>query len=472
MEKPYDLIIVGAGSAGLSVAAGAAAFGARTALIERGLMGGECLNTGCVPSKAFLRSAHLAGEIRNAGLYGLEAAPAVADLGKIMGRAGDIIKNIAPHDSQERFESLGVDVFRAGAELLHENAVRAGDKVLEGSHIVLATGARPSIPYLPGLDDVPYYTNLNIFTLTSLPAHLLILGGGPAGLELGQAFRQLGSAVTVVERGPRLFSRDEPEVAEVLGAVLKRDGVDILTSAKAMEVSGVNGSIMLTVEHGGRTVTLAGDCLLVAAGRVPDTSGLNLAATGVSLDARGYVAVDERLRTSVGNISACGDITGQFQFTHMASYQAGIIVRNVILGLPARADEAAAAWTTFTSPEAAHSGYTEARARELGLFTEAVTVQLKDTDRAMVDGEEEGFLKLVLGPGSRLIGATMVSRNAGETIPLAALAIKSGLKARDFAGLVFPYPTRAEVFRNASSVVLKRSLKGWMKMLIKKLRLN
>lgn len=472
MEKLYDLIIIGAGSAGLSVAAGAAAFGAKTALIERGAMGGECLNTGCVPSKAFLRSAHLAGEIRNAGLYGLKAAPVEADLEKIMGRVGGIIKKIAPHDSKERFEGLGVDVFKEGAELLDKNTVRAGDKVLKGSYIVIATGALPLIPDLPGLESVPYYTNLNIFTLTKLPAHLLILGGGPVGLELGQAFRQLGSAVTVLERGPRLFPKDDPEVAEVMGAVLKRDGLQILTSAKALEVNKEKDSITITVELGGKTVTLAGDCLLVAAGRAPATAGLNLAAVGLSTDSRGYVAVDERLRTNVKNIYACGDITGQLQFTHMASYQAGIIVRNVILGLPARADYASAAWTTFTSPEVAHAGYTEARARELGLFAEAVTVQFKDTDRAIVDGEEEGFLKLVLGKGSRLIGATMVGRNAGETIPLASLAIKQRLKARAFAGLVFPYPTRAEIFKSASAVVLRRSLKGWIKTLVKKLLLN
>jgi len=472
MEKPYDLIIIGAGSAGLSVAAGAAAFGARTALVERGAMGGECLNNGCVPSKAFLRSAHLAGEIRDAGLYGLEAAPAGADLEKIMDRIGGIIKKIAPHDSQERFEGLGVDVFRTSAELADRNTVLAGGKALKGTRLVIATGARPLIPALPGLADVPYYTNLDIFTLKKLPAHLLVLGGGPVGLELGQAFRQLGSAVTVVERGPRLFPKDDPEVAEALGGVLRRDGVEVLLSARALAVKKDKDAITLAVEYGGRTVPLTGDCLLVATGRAPDTAGLNLAAAGVATDARGYVAVDERLRTSVKNIYACGDITGQLQFTHMAAYQAGIVIRNAILGLPAKADYSGAAWATFTSPEAAHAGYTEAQARELGLFTEAVTVQLKDTDRAIVDGEEEGFLKLVLGKGSRLLGATLVSRNAGEIIPLASLAIKQGLKARAFADLVFPYPTRAELFKSASSALLRRSLKGWMLTLIKIFRLN
>jgi pyruvate/2-oxoglutarate dehydrogenase complex dihydrolipoamide dehydrogenase (E3) component len=278
--------------------------------------------------------------------------------------------------------------------------------------------------------------------------------------------------VTVIERGPAIFPKDDPEVAQVLDAVLKRDGLELLTSARALEVKKENGAVLLSVEHGGARRVLSGDQLLVAVGRVPYYAGLNLAAAGIKTDARGYVAVDERLRTNVKNIYACGDVTGQFQFTHMAAYQAGIIIRNVILGLPARTDDSCAAWTTFTRPEAAHTGYTEARARELGLFRQAVTVRLKDIDRALVDDEEEGFVKLVLGRGARLIGATMVGSKAGETIPLASLAIKEKLKARVFADLVFPYPAQAEVFKAASSALVKASLKDWMKALIKKLFLN
>ena len=472
MEKPYDVIVIGAGSAGLSVAAGSAEFGARTALIESGLMGGECLNTGCVPSKAFLRSAHLAGEIRGSGRYGLGAGLGKVELDKILARVNGIRERIAPHDSRARFEGLGVEVFEGRAAILDKNTVRAGDAELKGSYIIIASGALPLVPALPGLEGVPYYTSLNIFSLTKMPERLLILGGGPVGLELGQGFRHLGAAVTVIEKGARIFPKDDPEVGAVMGRVFQRDGLEILISATALEVKKEKDSILVSVEHGGKTRTLSGDCLLVAAGRVPNTGGLNLAGAGIRTDARGYVAVDERLRTNVKNIYACGDITGQLQFTHMAAYQAGIIIRNVLLGVPASADYSGAAWTIFTSPEAAHSGYTEARARELGLFREAVTVRLDEIDRALLDGEEDGFLKLILGSGSRLIGATMVGAKAGETIPLASLAIRHKLKARAFADLVFPYPTQAEIFKRASSLVLRRSLKGWMKTLIKKLRLN
>jgi len=472
MEKPYDIIIIGAGSAGLSVAAGGAAFGARIALIESGRMGGECLNTGCVPSKAFLRSAHLAGDIRNSGLYGLDAALGGVDLARVMGRVNSIIQKIAPRDSRERFESLGVDVFSASAEIVDRNTVRAGERRLKCSHIVIATGALPLVPELPGLKNIPYYTNLDIFTLSKLPEHLILLGGGPAGLELGQGFRRLGSAVTVVERGGSLFPKDDPEVAPVMEAVFKREGMDIITSAKALEVRKENGTIILTVESGRGKKEIKGDRLMVAAGRAPCTEGLNLAGAGIKTDARGYVAVDGRLRTNIGNIYACGDVTGQFQFTHMAAYQAGVIIRNIILGLPAKTDYSGVAWTTYTSPEVAHAGYTEAAARERGLFREAVIVQLKEADRALTDGEEDGFLKLVLGRGSVLIGATMVGGKAGETIPLASLAIRNRLKARAFADLIFPYPTQAEIFKSASSVLFRRSLKGWMKALIKILFLN
>jgi len=472
MKKDYDVIIIGAGSAGLSVAAGAAAFGAKTALIEQGSMGGECLNNGCVPSKAFLRSAHLARDIRHAGLYGLNAGLGPVDLAKVMARVNSIIARIAPNDSAERFKNLGVDVFAARAEILDRNTVRAGEKRLKGSHIVIASGTKPLIPKLPGLYAVPYYTNLDIFTLTKLPEHLIVLGGGPVGLELGQGFRRLGAEVTVVEKGERIFPKDDPEAALLMEAVFKRDGIKVLKSANAILAGKENGNILLGVEDITGSRTLAGDCLLVAAGRAPHTEGLNLAGAGIRTDARGYVAVDAALRTSVKNIYACGDITGKFQFTHMAAYQAGIVLRNIILGLPARTDESRAAWTTFTSPEVAHAGFTEARARELGLFREALSVDLKNADRAITDGEEDGFLKLILGKGSRVIGATMVGSKAGETIPLASLAIRDKLKAREFADLIFPYPTQAEIFKTASAVILRRSLKGWMKTLVKKLFLN
>jgi len=472
MKNGYDIIVIGAGSAGLSAAAGGAALGAKVALLEHGEMGGDCLNTGCVPSKTFLRTAHLAGEIRNCAAYGLRASLDETDLSKVMARVRSVIGKIAPHDSQERFEGLGVDVFRARGSFLDPHTVQAGGRILKGSSVIIAAGSLPAVPALPGLGGVPYHTNLDIFGLEKLPKHLLLLGGGPVGLELGQGFRQLGSRVTIVERGERLFPKDDPEVGPLMERLLRAEGIDLRLSAAALSVKRLNGNILLETKDKYGARTLNGDCLLIAAGRRPSTAGLGLEKAGVKTDGLGYVTVDARLRTNVRNIYACGDITGPYLFTHMAGYQAGIAIRNIVLKLPARADYSNVPWTTYTSPEVAHTGYTEPRARELGLFKEAVLVPLREIDRALADSDEEGFLKVVLGRGSRIIGATLVARKAGEIIPLASLAIRRRLKARDLAGVIFPYPVEAEIFKSASVSVLKRSLKGWMKVLIRKLFLD
>ncbi len=468
MKHDYHIIIIGAGSAGLVAASGGASLGARVALVEADRMGGDCLNTGCVPSKTFLRAAHLAADIRNAGAYGLSAPFQGVDMERVMGRVDEVIRAIAPHDSVERFTSLGVEVIRGRGELVDRRTVRVNGRAITGKRIVIATGSRPSVPPIPGLAETPHFTNENIFTLRTLPRRLIVLGGGPIGLEIGQGFRHLGSEVEIVDMAPRLFPRDDPEVAPLMERLLSEEGIALRLSAGVREVKKTGDGIAVVIEIEGKTEEITGTHLLVSLGRTPVTADMGFERAGVRIDGRGYVVVNDSLQTSVSNIYACGDVVGPYQFTHMAGYQAGVVLRNIVFPLiRARVDYSAVPWTTYTRPEVAHVGYTEERAREEGLFTDVITVDLKENDRARAENDTEGFLKIVLGDKARIIGATMVGNRAGEIIPLASVAIRGGMKATAFMPQIFSYPTEAEVFKHASLEAAKKSFRPWMKSLLR-----
>lgn len=465
----YHVIIIGAGSAGLVVASGCANLGAGVALIEKDKMGGDCLNFGCVPSKTFLKSAHLADYIRNAKDFGLDASIKDVDIKEVMGRVNSVIRAIEPHDSIQRYESMGVDVLTEEAKLLDNHTVKAGDKKITGKYIVIATGSGPMVPPIAGLNTVPYLTNKNIFNIKALPNHLIVLGGGPIGLELGQGFSHLGSKVSVIDMLPNIFPKDDPEVGPLMEKKLKEDGIKLILNSKIAEVKGKENNITVIVEKEGNKEEINGDYILVALGRVPSNKGLGLESLGIKTDRKGYVITDEHLRTNVKNIYACGDVAGPFQFTHMAGYQAGIVVRNTIFPFKSKVDYSTVPWTTYTKPEVAHVGYTEPWARSEGIYMEKVIIDLAEIDRAKTENDEVGFLKLILGRKNRVIGATMIGEKAGEIIPLATMAIKKGLKATSFASFIFSYPTEAEIFKFASNDFLKKSFKPWMKKLIKKL---
>ncbi|MGH6912655.1 MAG: dihydrolipoyl dehydrogenase family protein, partial [Geminicoccales bacterium] len=357
-----DLCVVGAGSAGLSVAAGASQMGARTVLIEAGRMGGDCLNYGCVPSKSLLAAAHLSHAMRRAAPFGVNGHEPLVDFGRVHDHVHQVIAGIAPHDSQERFEGLGVTVLRARASFCSRDELQAGEVHVRARRFVIATGSEPSVPPIPGLVDVRYFTNETIFDNRTAPGHLLIIGGGPIGCELAQAHRRLGAEVTVVDIGP-ILPNDDPELTRIVRERLLAEGVAIHDQVKVEAVAPAGNGVALTLEEGGQKRKIEGSHLLVAAGRAPRVDGLGLETAAVGYGKAG-IEVDSRLRTSNRRIYAIGDVVGGPQFTHVGSYHAGIVIRNALFRLPAKVDYRALPWVTYTDPELAHVGRTEAGARE------------------------------------------------------------------------------------------------------------
>jgi pyruvate/2-oxoglutarate dehydrogenase complex dihydrolipoamide dehydrogenase (E3) component len=454
-----DICIIGAGSGGLSVAAGASQMGASVVLIEKGEMGGDCLNTGCVPSKALIAAAHAAQTMRSSGRLGLDRCePAVRFL-NIHNHIRGVIAAIAPHDSVERFEGLGVTVIKTAARFVSPNLIEAGAQKVQARRFVVATGSSAGVPPIPGLAEVPYLTNESVFDLTERPDHLIVVGGGPIGTELAQSFRRLGSKVTVVERFGML-AKDEPEAVEVVRQALIADGVAIYENTGVIGVAHNGRNIDLRIElapNDSRIIT--GSHLLVAAGRNPNTSGLGLDAAGIETTPRG-ITVDARLRTSNKRVFAIGDVAGGPQFTHIAAYHAGIVIRNALFGLPAAVDYKALPWVTYTDPELAHVGLTEADARQSDQPVSILLSPLSGNDRAQTERETDGLAKIVLGKGGRILGATIAGPHAGELISLWSLAISSGLKIGSIAKLVIPYPTLSEVSKRAAGSYYTPTLFG------------
>ncbi len=443
-----DLLVIGAGSGGLSVAAGAAQMGARVILVEKGRMGGDCLNTGCVPSKALLAAARAAHAGEAARPFGIDYAASTVDFRRVHDHVHAVIAAIAPHDSEERFESLGVTVLRESARFLDRRRMAAGDHVLRARRIVLATGSRPRIPPVPGLDEVPYLTNETIFDLRERPRHLVVIGAGPIGLEMAQAFHRLGSAVTVLEK-VRALPRDDPEIAAIALAALRGEGLVIREGVEIAAVAGTAGAIRVAYEDATGAHSVEGSHLLVATGRAPAIAALDLDAAGIAHDAAG-IAVDARLRTSNRRVYAIGDCRRGLQFTHVAGYEAGIVLRNALFHLPARADYDAVPRVTYTDPEIAHVGLDEAAARaRFGDRVRIIRQRYDENDRARAERATTGLLKLV-AHGGRPLGVSIVGAGAGELIQIWALALARRLRLADIAGFIAPYPTFGEIGKRAA----------------------
>ena len=443
-----DICVIGAGSGGLTVAAGASQMGADTALIEGGTMGGDCLNTGCVPSKSLLAAGHAAERIRRAGQFGVGGAEPAVDFARVHAHVHDVIAGIAPHDSVERFEGLGVKVIRAYARFTGPDRVVAGDVTVRARRFVVATGSRPLVPPIAGLDRVPYLTNESVFDLTRAPRHLIVIGGGPVGAELSQAFRRLGARVSLLEM-LTILRNDDPELVEVVRARLAAEGVEITEGTKVVRVAGAGEDLAVIAESGGAERRVEGSHVLLAIGRVANVDGLGLEAAGIDYGPRG-IAVDSRLRTSNRRVYAIGDVAGPFPFTHMSAYQAGIVLRNALFRLPARADYRAVPWVTFTDPELAHVGMTEAQARGAAGRVRVLRWPFGESDRARAERETCGLVKVVTRPGGRILGAGIVGAGAGELIQPWELAIREKLGIGAMAGLIVPYPTLAEVSKRAA----------------------
>ncbi|ANT59984.1 dihydrolipoamide dehydrogenase [Salipiger sp. CCB-MM3] len=439
-EIKTDLLIIGAGSGGLSVAAGAVQMGAKVVLVERGEMGGDCLNYGCVPSKALIAAAAQAHAPGQAAAFGVDVVPARVDWLRVRAHLRQTIARIAPVDSQERFEGLGVRVIRAHARFISEREVEAGAHRIRARRIVLATGSSPFVPPVQGLEDVPYLTNETLWDIEDLPSHLLILGGGPIGMEMAQAFRRLGAQVTVVE-GAKALGREDPEMAAIVLDHMRSEGVTILEGETVSEARRDGGAIELLLQSGKR---LTGSHLLVAAGRRANTEGLGLDVAGIETSKTG-IAVDAGLRTSNRKVYAIGDAAGGLQFTHVAGYHAGIVIRSALFGLPARASDSHIPRATYTKPELAHVGLTEVEARQrYGDKLEVLREAVQHNDRAIAERETVGLIKVMVHKG-RPVGASIVAAQAGDLISTWALALSSGVKISQLAGMVAPYPTMGEL---------------------------
>ncbi|MBN7798249.1 FAD-dependent oxidoreductase [Parahaliea mediterranea] len=442
-----NLVVIGAGSAGLVTALIAATVKARVTLIERERMGGDCLNTGCVPSKALIRSARAARELRRATEFGLAAVPVRVDFATVMARVRGVIRRIEPHDSVERFTGLGVDCVHGAARLVSPWEVMVGERRITARHIVIASGARPRVPDVPGIRALDYLTSDTLWSMETPPRRLLVLGGGPIGCELAQAMARLDVQVTLVTRAERLLPREDPEVGELLAARFAAEGIEVHTLSVPVAFGRASGAQFCRFERGGRAVELRFDRLLVAAGRRANTEGLGLEALGIELAEDGSLPVDDFLRTRVPNILACGDVTGPFRFTHMASHQAWYAAVNALFGGWRRfaVDYSVVPWATFTDPEVARVGLSAAQAGARGLRFEVTRFDLAELDRALTDGEEGGFIKVLTPPGSdRILGATIVSAHAAELVNEFVMAMKHGIGLNRILGTIHIYPTFSE----------------------------
>ena len=465
--KP-DLCVIGAGAGGLSVAAAAAAFGVPVVLIEKGRMGGDCLNYGCVPSKALLAAARHVADIASAGAFGVRIGAAEVDFAAVTKHVRDTIAALAPNDSAERFTGLGVRVIPGSARFTDPATVAVDDKfTVKARRFVIATGSTPFVPGIPGIAQTPFFTNETIFDLAVKPAHLLIIGGGPVGVEIAQAFRRLGSAVTVIEAATPL-GKDDPECAAVVLTALAREGVVVRSGVRLVKVAGAS-TIQVTLSGG---EVIEGSHLMVAAGRTPVTDGLGLEHAGIASTQHG-ITVDRHLRTTNKRVYAIGDVIGGLQFTHVANDHAGIVIRHALFRLPARIRYDAIPWVTYTDPELAQVGLTEDQARRAGHAVRILRWPYHENDRARIERASDGHIKVVTNRRGRILGVTIVGRSAGELVSTFTLAITRGLNIRALAGYIVPYPTVAEIGKRAAmshftpslTSPMVRRIIGWLRRL-------
>ena len=464
-----DICVIGAGSGGLSVAAAAAAFGVPVVLIEKHRMGGDCLNTGCVPSKALIAAAHRARMVRTGAALGVTAGNVAVDFGKVHAHVQGVIGAIAPNDSVERFTGLGVRVIQGEARFIDAGTVVVDERFeIRARRFVVATGSAPFVPPISGLDGAAYLTNETIFDLKKCPGHLIVIGAGPIGLELAQAFRRLGAKVTVVEAAKALAKED----AECAGIVLQRlaaEGVDLRTGRKIVSVRG-GTTVEVTVETENGTETISGSHLLVATGRRPTVEGLDLDKAGIRYEDKGIV-VDKSLRTTNRKVYAIGDVADGLQFTHAANYHAGLVIRNALFRLPVSVNNDLVPRVTFTDPELAHVGLDEAQAKERYNAIRILRWPFHENDRAQTERDTTGHIKIVTSRRGKILGVTIVGSQAGELIAAWVLAVTQGLNIRAMTGVVLPYPTRAAAGKRAAIDFFAPGLTSpWLRRIISLLR--
>jgi len=463
----YNLVVIGAGTAGLVTAVGAAGLGAKVALIEKHFMGGDCLNVGCVPSKAIIRAARAVAAIREAAEYGVNApSGATADFGKVMERMRRLRAEISPHDSARRCTELGVDVFLGTGKFIGPDCIEVAGQQLRFAKAVIATGARAAAPPIPGLRDVPYLTNETLFSLDKLPERLGVIGAGPIGCEMAQCFARLGSEVVLVEAEHGILPREDRDASEIVRSAMQRDGVRLLCCGNDLKLGRDPRGVRLQLESHGKNCDVRVDQLLVAVGRAPNVEGLGLDTVGVGVDPKG-VQVNDRLQTANPRIYACGDICSSYRFTHAADFMARLVIQNALFKGRARASSLIIPWATYTSPEIAHVGLYEKDANANGIEVDTFTQEMSKVDRAILDGETEGFVRVHVRKGTdRIVGATVVAAHAGDLIAELTLAMKARLGLKTIGATIHPYPTQAEAIRRTGDLFNRTRLTPFVKKLM------
>jgi pyruvate/2-oxoglutarate dehydrogenase complex dihydrolipoamide dehydrogenase (E3) component len=472
----YNLVVIGAGTAGLVCAAGAASLGAKVALIERHLLGGDCLNYGCVPSKGIIRSARAVSDARRGEEFGFSCGErAEADFAQVMARMRKIRAGLSPHDSARRFrDELGVDLFFGTGTFTGADSIVVEGKSLRFKRAAICTGARAVPPPFPGIGEAGFLTNETVFSLTSLPRRLAVIGSGPIGCELAQTFALLGSQVTIIERGSHILPREDRDAADIVKSAFILDGVRLALETKTVSVARKGDEKVISAEHGGKEIEIAVDEILVGVGRAPNMDGLGLEAAGIAFDPQQGVKVDELLRTSNPRVYAAGDICFPYKFTHTADALARIVIANALFMGRQKSSALVVPWCTYTDPEVAHVGLYEQEARGRGIGVTTITVPLNDVDRAVLDGETEGFARVHLKKGSdRILGATIVARHAGEMISEMTLAMTSGLGLSAIGRTIHPYPTQAEALKKLADAYnrtrltpfVRKTLASWLRLM-------
>ena len=467
----YNLVVIGAGTAGLVSAAGAASLGAKTALIERSLMGGDCLNAGCVPSKSIIRSGHAFADVRDAWKYGVRVPEgAKVDFAKVMERMREIRARISHHDSVEAIEKYGTQIFLGEAHFSSPDTITVGGKTLKFKKAVIATGARAVTPKILGLADVGCLTNETLFNLTELPPRLAVIGGGPIGCEMAQSFARFGAKVTLFHSGPHLLGREDPDAAKIIQQKFEEESIEFILNSKLVRVEKKGEEKILFYDVNGKEEFVSVDEILASAGRAPNVQGLNLDKVGVEFDERKGVKVNDYLQTTNPRIYAAGDICLNYKFTHTAEDAAKIVIENALFFGKKKFSDLVVPWATYTDPEVAHVGFDEAEAKARGYETEVSFHPMSDVDRALAEGEEEGFVKIISKKGSdQILGAIIVARHAGEMISEVTAAMVGKMGLNKLASVIHPYPTQADAIKRAAEVqtLIIKKLPGWVKNLLK-----
>lgn len=460
----YNLVVIGAGTAGLVSAAGAAGLGAKVALVERHLLGGDCLNVGCVPSKSVIRSSRVAAEVRDAARCGIHSGDGVqADFSAVMERMRRLRAQISENDSVKRFTDLGIDVFLGDGRFVAPDAVEVGEHRLTFKKAVIAAGASPVHPPIEGLKEAGFLTNETVFSLTELPGHFVVLGGGPIGSELAQAFSRLGSHVTIIGRS-QLLSREDPDASDLIARIFTNEGIRFISNSTIKKVNTADGRKVVTLDSHGSEETVEADEILIATGRVPNVYGLNLESAGVEYDERHGVRVNDRLQTTNPRIYAAGDVCMAHKFTHAADAAARIVIQNALFKGRKKLSALTMPWCTYTDPEIAHVGVYERDAAEKGITLDTFEVRLDNVDRALLDGEEDGFVKIHTKRGTdKILGATIVARHAGDMISEISVAMTGNVGLGKLSGVIHPYPTQAEAIKKAADAYSRTRLTPGLK---------